>query len=259
MPKKVTITPEVHAVLARATVVGTTERPVVQLPPGQLARELYVATDKVLKALGGKWNRGANGHVFDRPVEGELAEALNNGVAVDAKRTAEQFFTPLLVAERVWDRAQLLPEHSVLEPSAGSGNLLNAPLRLGCRITCVEQDARLADLLRPLNVEVVCADFLSLEWATPRFDRVIMNPPFGRGADIAHVTRALQLLLPGGRLVAIMSPHWRFADDAKSKGFRLIANEHAYLWEPLPAATFRESGTDVNTGILTLTKGDNQL
>lgn len=256
MSKRVTITPEVHAVLARATVVGTADRPVVQLPPGQLERSLYVATDKVLKALGGKWNKGANGHVFDRPVEGQLAEALENGVAVNEAKVAEQFFTPLVVAEQVWERAQLRPEHSVLEPSAGTGNLLNAPLRLGCSITCVEQDERLAELLRPLAVQVVCADFLALDWATPRFDRVIMNPPFGRGADIAHVTRALQLLLPGGVLVAIMSPHWRFADDAKSKGFRFMANEHAYVWEPLPAASFRQSGTDVNTGILTINKGN---
>lgn len=258
MSKRVSITPEVHDVLARATVVGTAERPVVQLPPGQLPRDLYVATDKVLKALGGKWNRGQNGHVFDRPVEGELAEALNSGVAVNQAKVAEQFFTPLAAADKVWERAQLRPEHHVLEPSAGSGNLLNAPLRLGCRITCVEQDARLADLLRPLNVEVVCADFLSLEWATPRFDRVIMNPPFSRGQDVDHVTRAYQLLLPGGLLVAIMSPHWRFADDARSKGFRHMANDHAFIWEPLPDGTFRESGTSVNTGILTLSKGTDQ-
>jgi predicted RNA methylase len=127
----------------------------------------------------------------------------------------------------------------------------------------VEQDQRLAaDIASNYEgrVPVDCCDFL--QWSPPArttFERVIMNPPFSRGQDMAHVTRALQLLEPGGRLVAILSPHWRFADDQRSKGFRLMANQHAYLWEPLPAATFRESGTDVNTGILTLTKGDNQL
>ena len=32
-----------------------------------------------------------------------------------------------------------------------------------------------------------------------------MNPPFENGRDIDHVTHALSLLKPGGRLVAIMS------------------------------------------------------
>jgi predicted RNA methylase len=251
MPKQVTITPEVRDILERGEWHGW----LFKLPAGQLPRPLYEAENKVLVALGGKWHRGHQGHMFSLDAKPAMIEALQSGVAVDAKRTAEQFFTPLVVAERVWERAALLPEHTVLEPSAGGGALLNAPLRLGCRITCVEKDERLADLLRPLAVEVVCADFLELEWATPRFDRVLMNPPFGRGSDIAHVIRALQLLLPGGTLVAIMSPHWRFADDKRSKAFRMTANEHTFFWEPLPAASFRESGTAVETGILTLTKG----
>nr|WP_230640194.1 hypothetical protein [Shinella sumterensis] len=38
----------------------------------QLDRKLYVETDKVLQAAGGKWNRAAKAHVF----EGDAAEAL---------------------------------------------------------------------------------------------------------------------------------------------------------------------------------------
>ena len=260
MSKRVNITPEVHDVLSRATVVGTAERPVVQLPPGQLPRDLYVATDKVLKALGGKGNRGQNGHVFDRPVEGQLAEALQNGVAVNEAKVAEQFFTPMAVAHQVVERAGITGADHVLEPSAGAGALVQAVVErhAAAVITAVEKDPRLAALLRDswgTRAIVDEADFLSWTPSLRPIDRVVMNPPFSRGQDMEHVTRALQLLRTGGTLVAIMSPHWRFADDQRSKAFRHMANHHAYLWEPLPAATFRESGTDVNTGILTLTKG----
>jgi predicted RNA methylase len=260
MSKRVSITPEVHDVLARATVVGTAERPVVQLPPGQLPRDLYVATDKVLKALGGKWNRGQNGHVFDRPVEGELAEALNNGVAVNQANVAEQFFTPAAVADQLVLRVGVVGADHVLEPSAGAGALVAAVARQhsAAVITAVEQDPRLVAKLRAewgTRAIVDEADFLSWRPGMRPIDRVVMNPPFSRGQDTAHVTHALQLLRTGGTLAAIMSPHWRFADDARAKGFRAMANQHSYSWEPLPAATFRESGTDVNTGILTLRKG----
>lgn len=260
MSKRVQITPEVHAVLARATVMGTADRPVVQLPPGQLERSLYVATDKVLKALGGKWNRAANGHVFDRPVEGQLAEALQNGVAVNEAKVAEQFFTPAAVAERVVERAGIIGADHVLEPSAGGGALVAAVANrhAAAVITAVEKDHRLAAHLRlewGVRAIVDEADFMEWQPGLRPIDRVVMNPPFSRGQDMAHVTRALQQLRTGGTLVAIMSPHWRFADDQRSKAFRHMANHHAYVWEPLPAATFRESGTDVNTGILTLTKG----
>lgn len=266
MPKQVTITPEVREVLARSTVTGTAEQPVVVLPEGQLARDLYVQVDKVLKALGGKWKRGT-GHVFDRPVEGELAEALRSGVAVDAKRTAEQFFTPPDLAADLAIRADIRPGMHVLEPSAGEGALVFMALRRGASVTAVERDARLIPAVSgyeatfPGQLEVVHWDFL--DWHpsadTPPFDRVLMNPPFGKGAAIAHVTRAVEFLRPGGVLLAIMPPSWLTGQQRAANDFRVLLSrmgDDAYDWDPLPEGSFREADTMVSTGILTIRKGN---
>ncbi len=87
----------------------------------------------------------------------------------------------------------------------------------------------------------------------------MMNPPFSRNQDIRHVMRALDFLRPGGRLVAIMSPHFTFAQDALSRTFRkligypdssaqgvgadqIVADATV---EMLPAGTFTAEGTNV--------------
>ena len=45
---------------------------VVYLPQRQLERADYEAVNKVLSALGGKWNRKAKGHVFDYEPEEDV-------------------------------------------------------------------------------------------------------------------------------------------------------------------------------------------
>lgn len=259
MPKKVEITPAVRAVLEGCTFEGNA----LTLPQGQLDRKLYEATDAVLKALGGKWQRGQRVHQFPSPAEPLIREALGAGHAVDVKRTLEQFFTPELVAERVADLAQIEPGMHVLEPEAGDGRLVRAALGRDATVTAVEIAERLcADLAtsalaqsRHGDLFVFCADFLVWEPASRRpIDRVIMNPPFGNKADINHVLRAFRFLRPGGRLVAIMSPHWRFATAQKAQDFRDWVAEHQGVWDDLLPGTFKAEGTGVNAGILILDK-----
>jgi 16S rRNA G1207 methylase RsmC len=95
----------------------------------------------------------------------------------------------------------------VLEPSAGTGNLIAAIRDAveGARVYAVEINPTLCEHL----VEVVdkrCGDFLQMSGdVLGRFDRIVMNPPFDHGADIKHVEHARQFLAEGGRLVAIMA------------------------------------------------------
>lgn len=261
MPKKVTITPEVRDILTRGTWHGW----LFKLPPGQLDRPLYEAVNKVLVALGGKWHRGHQGHMFGLDAKPAMIAALESGVAVDQARTMEQFFTPPEVVSRIFDRAGDVEGTDVLEPSAGAGAIALEAMRRGATVTAVEIDTRLATALcseTEGRMNIVCDDFLAWSLRLPPqvrpYDFVLMNPPFSRGQDIDHVTRAFQFLKPGGVLVSVMSPHWRFADDKRSLGLRAMAHGHTFIWEPLPAGTFRESGTDVNTGILSIWKGTHQ-
>ncbi|MNW66198.1 hypothetical protein D3C74_446450 [compost metagenome] len=60
-----------------------------------------------------------------------------------------------------------------------------------------------------------------------------MNPPFEKGKDVDHVLKAYECLKDGGKLIAIMSPHWTFASDSKSIHFRNWLNDKGY-YEKLP-------------------------
>lgn len=257
--KAVEIEPEVAAVLDSAT----WDEGLLLLPPGQLDRKLYERVDRVLRALGGRWDRRARAHVFGWDAKAAFREALAAGQAVDNKRTMEQFFTPDHVANGLAMALALSNTDHVLEPSAGDGALVRAVIGTAGIVTAVEKDGRLCDgplfdlAAKPENhgrLDVYCADFMEWEPSGPPIDAVIMNPPFGQCADIAHVRRAFSMLRPGGRLVAIMSPHWRFASDVMSREFREFVDSAMGRWAGLPPGSFRESGTGVSTGVLTLAR-----
>ena len=86
------------------------------------------------------------------------------------------------------------------------------------------------------------------------FDAVVMNPPFANNQDIGHIRLAWDRLHPGGRLVAICSEGPFFREDAVARGFRAWLDEIGAYSEKLPPETFRESGTGVNTRLITATK-----
>lgn len=261
MPKQVEITPEVRDVLERGS---WPDEALFELPKGQLDRSLYQAVNKVLVALGGKWNRQRQGHAFTGDGKAKFDEAMSAGVAVDQKRTMEQFFTPPEIADRLVEMAMPSSRDEVLEPSAGAGAIIDALVRGGVhltQITAVELDpALVADLRTKFGQYyqmVHEGNFLTLPDYGATFDIIVMNPPFGRGADMAHVTHALSILRPGGRLVAIMSPHWTFASDSASAAFRDLVGQHHQTWDSLPDGSFKASGTGVSTGILSITKRSN--
>lgn len=222
-----------------------------------LDRKVYVEVNAALEALGGAWNRKAKAHVFPGDPTDALDQVLVDGAFSDKKRDLEQFFTPPALAKMVVERASIRGR-TVLEPSAGGGALALAALEAGAKfVQCVEKDPGLAVKLRERfiaepRVFTDCVDFLEFRQDTT-FQVCTMNPPFSRQQDIAHVTRAFELVAPGGRLVAIMAAGVSFREDRKSVAFREFVERHGTL-EALPPQSFRESGTDVNTVLVVLDK-----
>ncbi len=144
-----------------------------------------------------------------------------------------------------------------LEPSAGTGVIAKALFDAGYQVDCVEAHP---DRTRELNAlhfprNVVLADFLSLEpKQLAEYDLIAMNPPFDRDRDIDHVHHAFKFLKPGGTLVAIMSAGTEFHETRKAQAFRDEMKAHGARWQDLPAGSFREAGTEVNTLLLTVKK-----
>lgn len=168
-------------------------------------------------------------------------------------------------------RDRLAPELTVLEPSAGTGNLARMALRqistwdrdtredYKCQavVDCVELQLHLAADLENegLYRRVYGMDFLQLRpETTGLYDRIVMNPPFDRERDIDHVMHALEFLKPGGQLVAIMSAGTEFRETRKSIAFRALMEKLNARYEDLPAGSFSESGTNCNTLILRVWK-----
>ena len=116
------------------------------------------------------------------------------------------FPTPDALGERLVRMAGIEPGMRVLEPSAGTGNLVGWVLGYGAHCTAVEVNPRLCAAISarfPISVPVICADFMT--WEGGPFDAVVMNPPFERRQDEAHLRRAISILRPGGRLACIVS------------------------------------------------------
>lgn len=182
-----------------------------------------------------------------------MKDTLRSGVQVVS---APQLFpTPPDLARRVVELANVQAGQRVLEPSAGTGNMIKAVIDrcTGCdcvRIVAVEINLAVAEQLRErrnktvyandANYDVRCCDFLECNGDLGLFDRVVMNPPFANGADIRHIEHALTFLKPGGRLVAICANGPRQRDRLMP-----LADE----WIDLPAGSFTEAGTQVNTAI----------
>jgi 16S rRNA A1518/A1519 N6-dimethyltransferase RsmA/KsgA/DIM1 with predicted DNA glycosylase/AP lyase activity len=139
--------------------------------------------------------------------------------------------------------ADVQPGMSVLEPSAGEGALARPIQARSALVWCIEIDDKRAAKLPAAFV----GDFLQVE-PHQAYDRVVMNPPFAKRADIHHVTHARKFLKPDGKLVAIMSAGVAFREDALAREFR----EQCETIEPLPDGAFKESGTGVRTVVVTM-------
>ncbi|MGF3025586.1 methyltransferase [Methylobacterium aquaticum] len=244
------VSPEILAILDRCACDGNA---LSLAGVGQLDRMTYSDVNKVLVAAGGKWNRKAQAHLFDGDAAEAIEPILLTGEVTSRKVELQQFDTPELLARQVVARAGITDGMSVLEPSAGLGALARAARDCHGAVTCVEIDERRFDALRQVAGgglgTLVRGDFLSAVPLRPlrEFDRVVMNPPFTRDQDIAHVRHAAQFLKPGGRLAAIMSGGVTFRTRGAAPAFREWVASLGGTIERLPDNAFAESGTNVST------------
>lgn len=218
-------------------------------------QRLYQRVNEVLEAVGGRWTTAVQAHVFQIDAAQAIAATLAAGEVVTAreKRQQAQYFpTPPAVVARLVDLADVQPGMRVLEPSAGSGAIAAAVAARGAMVDCIERDPGYAAELAAADVAqaLTVADFLAVP-PQPVYDRVVMNPPFTQGADMAHVQHALRFLAPGGLLVSVMS--WTVTEhEPRTAGFRDLVEAHSGTVEAIGAGAFAESGTAIPTVIVTI-------
>lgn len=245
------IEPDVAAVLKRTTSTASE----IKLPDEVLDRKLYVRVNKVLEAIGGQWNRKQQAHVFPDTLDAhqELCYALADGYVVVE---SDSFFpTPPHLVNLLIARARIEQNHRVLEPSAGEGAIADAlnDHVFSNQIVLIEINAQRCQVLRDKGYFVIETDFLQVGFNHDGFDRVVMNPPFERSAEVDHVMHAYGLLRGGGRLVSVMSNGITFRDDRKYSELRALIGRHGEI-EANPPDSFKPAGTSVHTVIVTIDK-----
>ena len=167
--------------------------------------------------------------------------------------------TPKKVVEAMLRETYLRPGCTVLEPSAGTGNIARVALDAGAQVTAVEVDVGRAAALRGIghpDLTVRHANFLDMP-AAPVFSHVLMNPPFYGRHWMSHVMHAYEFLAPGGVLIAVLPVAAELGESKEHDAFREWAKDRALrgwrgLFEELPQESFAASGTRVSTVILRL-------
>lgn len=169
----------------------------------------------------------------------EKPEARQASTAVS--KDLQYYPTPRKVVDRVLDDLRIQGLR-VLEPSCGCGRFLDGIKKRGGLAFGIEVDPGRANLARAGGHDVMIANFLETT-PNPVYDLVVMNPPFYGKHYAKHIEHAMKFVRPGGRLISILPATARY-DHGLVDG----------RWEDLPFASFKESGTNINTTILTIHK-----
>ena len=226
----------------------------------QLDRKLYLAVNKVLERIGGKWNKKVKAHVFDADPTDRLNNVIESGELDPLVKTG-YFPTPAGIVDQMIELADLERGHLILEPSAGQGHIADMICDvLNLRVVEIMVCETLPENSYILEEKGYVNEGEFFEFAEEckrtgiEFDRILMNPPFAppQQSDIDHVTTAYNLLAPGGILVAIMSSGATFRENKKTTEFRGNIMANCTYLEHLPNGAFKESGTMVNTILLRL-------
>jgi len=131
------------------------------------------------------------------------------------------FPTPKPVIELMFQHAGIEAGNTILEPSAGKGDIADMILEQypDNTLSVIEISYTLQKILEAKGYILIGNDFFELD-ANRMFDRIIMNPPFEKLADIDHIKFAYDHLSSDGRLVCLMSESPFFRTDRKATEFR---------------------------------------
>lgn len=204
-------------------------------PGSEAAKRIEATTRSLYEASGGR--------LTPEQIITRLTEL--HEIAFTEESKSEDFYpTPDDIIERyLIPRANLQPGNTVLEPSAGRGNIARAVRRAceDCDISVVEINSVRREILALEGFRVVGTDFWDFAVAGRdaknrpvldpgyKFDRIIMNPPFDGGVGLAHIKRAYELLEPGGTLVAIMPEGYLFGTSRQNTDFQQWAKKSGAL------------------------------
>jgi hypothetical protein len=198
----------------------------------------------ILEACGATQCLCENGDIcfsFDFDFEPLKNELILCG-HIPEHRSYQFYSTTETVAVKAIQWADIKPEHSALEPSAGQAHIAKF---MPTNTTCVDISPINCAILKGKGLQAIEADFLTWALTAPLFDRIVMNPPFNNGQAEAHVLAASTLLKPNGCLVAVVPAN--FLDKQIAPGFK-------HEWSEVINGAFLHAKTNVSVILIKITR-----
>lgn len=185
----------------------------------------FQEAEAVLESIGGT-KTDAYTWEFDYAPFEVIREIVDSGCIPDQK--SHQFYpTPEALAKRAVEWACIQDGDRKLEPSAGQGGIAK---HMPAGTVCVEISPLNCKVLEAMGLTTHNADFMEWSKTAPKYDAIVMNPPFSEGRAKAHTEAAAALLACGGRLVSILPASHRNKlelDGCKLEWSEVIENAFA--------------------------------
>lgn len=234
----------------------TLEDNIMKLPQVQFNKKSYAEAKKWIEEAGGSW-RGGKIQGFTFPFNADrVFGILHDGKRCNLQQEFQFFATPPEVADWLVMLAGGVNEYEkVLEPSAGTGAIIDA-IHRNCKdviVDCFELMPENKEILsKKENINLLGDDFTTFNLAL--YDKIIANPPFSKNQDIRHVKRMYECLKDGGTLVAIMSCHWKSAQEKECIDFKKWLESIEGKSYDIEAGAFKDSGTGIQTTAVVIRK-----
>lgn len=232
----------------------------------QLKPSDYTKVKNIINRLGGEWVKSDQYFQLKKNPAGLLDRVLSVG-----SRCLNKFhfyptppsifkdmtqFTPLSYFGASMDSIE------VLEPSCGEGFFMDYLAEYGnaegrkFNVTGYDIDPLNVIFCQEKGYAVTKADFLTVK-PEPKYDLVLMNPPFNGSEFIKHIQHAQKFLKPTGLLISVIPATW-ISNPEKMSESQSWLYEQAFVsgdsmlnqYDFFPAGTFE--GVSIETTFVTL-------
>lgn len=162
------------------------------------------------------------------------------------------FPTPPDVIETMLDGV-LLEGKTVLEPSAGKGNIVDFLQRKGAEVIACEKNPDLQKIVAS-KCKLISSDFLTvISSDVSHIDLIIMNPPFSE--DAKHIQHAFNIAPAGCKIISLANLSTLVNTYSRLRGEIAALIENYGRWENLgDCFTQAERKTGVEVGMVVLNK-----
>lgn len=229
----------------------------------------------VMESYGGRWNERCKGFKFNefddeklKSIKADLSVGFVNLSEEKRAREKDAFFpTPVKVVDKMIETANLKPDSIMLESSAGTGRILDEARKIINSLdnfVVIELNENRQQVLRSKGYHVDFGGTFEDSLKDPeilkklkRCNKVVINPPFKNDMDVKHLLISYMVCADKADIVSIMQENSLYYNRSIHRVFKEFLNligKDAYEVKSLPAGSFKDELTTVDTVIIHIKK-----